>query len=129
MTRVVIDTNVLVSALLSPYGNPARVIDLIMNGLSTVCYDSRILSEYREVLQRPKFGFENNAGKQIIDFICRKGLSIVPEPVMTVFEDEDDKTFYEVAKTANAFLVTGNIKHFPEESLVVTPTVFLKTCF
>ena len=129
MNRVVIDTNVLVSALLSPYGNPAKIFDLAMNGSLIICYDSRIISEYREVLKRPRFGFEEKAANRIIDFIIRSGLSIVPEPVINNFEDEDDKKFYEVAKSANAYLVTGNAKHFPNEPLIVTPAKFLKISF
>ncbi len=125
MIKVVIDTNILVSALLSPSGSPARVLDHVLNGNVVLCYDSRIIEEYHEVLLRPKFGFNQKAVKQIIDFMAYTGLSIVPTPISEAFEDEDDKVFYEVSRTAGAYLVTGNSRHFPEEPAVVAPNEFL----
>jgi len=55
---IVLDTNILVSALITPFGKAARVLDLVIRGDIRILYDDRILSEYREVLLRPKFGFE-----------------------------------------------------------------------
>jgi len=123
--RVVIDTNILVSALLTPAGNPAKILDHALNGTVVLCYDSRVISEYQEVLQRPKFGFDKKAVKLIVEFVIHSGISLVPTPIFINFDDEDDKKFYEVAKSVNAYLVTGNIKHFPKERLVVTPQEFL----
>ncbi len=125
MMKAVIDTNILVSALLSPSGSPAKVIDHMLNGNVIMCYDSRIIVEYQEVLLRPKFGFEKKAVRQLIDFIVHSGISVVPIPILDAFEDEDDKMFYEVAKTTKAYLVTGNAKHFPGESIVIAPQEFL----
>lgn len=125
MMKAVIDTNILVSALLSPSGSPARVLDHVLNGNVAMCYDSRMMAEYKEVLLRPKFGFDKKAIRQVIDFIVHSGISIVPMPIMEAFEDEDDKMFYEVARSANAYLVTGNAKHFPKEPMVLAPQEFL----
>lgn len=125
MIKAVIDTNILVSALLSPSGNPARVFDHVLNGNVVMCYDSRMIAEYQEVLLRPKFGFDKKAVRQIIDFIVHTGISIVPVPILNAFEDEDDKMFFEVAKTSKAYLVTGNLKHFPKEPMVIEPQEFL----
>ncbi len=125
MLKAVIDTNILVSALLSPYGSPAKVIDHVLNGNVVLCYDSRMIAEYQEVLLRPKFGFDKRAVKQVIDFIVHSGISIVPVPILETFEDEDDKVFYEVAKSAKAYLVTGNAKHFPKKPVVMAPQEFL----
>lgn len=125
MLKAVIDTNVLVFALLSPSGSPARVFDHALNGNVIICYDSRIIAEYQEVLQRAKFGFDKRAVNQIVDFIIHSGASIVPEPMPEAFEDESDKVFYEVAKTAKGYLVTGNAKHFPKDPIVVGPQEFL----
>jgi putative PIN family toxin of toxin-antitoxin system len=125
MIMAVLDTNVLVSALLSPSGSPARVLDHVLIGNIAMCFDSRIIAEYQDVLRRPKFGFDRKAARQVIDYIVRTGVSIVPEPLSGVFEDEDDKKFYEVAQSAGAYLVTGNIKHFPREPVVVSPQEFL----
>ena len=125
MLKAVIDTNILVSALLTPSGSPARVIDHVLNGNVILCYDSRIIAEYQEVLLRPKFEFDKRAVKHVIDFLIRSGISIVPAPILDTFEDEDDKVFYEVAKSARAYLVTGNKKHFPKDSIIFAPQEFL----
>ncbi|PKM42573.1 MAG: putative toxin-antitoxin system toxin component, PIN family [Firmicutes bacterium HGW-Firmicutes-8] len=125
MIKAVIDTNILVSALLSPSGNPAKVFDHVLNGNITVCFDSRIIAEYQDVLERPKYGFAWKAARQVVDFIVHTGISVVPEPISSAFEDEDDKKFYEVARSAKAYLATGNIKHFPREPIVVSPQEFL----
>ena len=125
MLKAVIDTNILVSALLTPSGRPARVLDHVLNGNVILCYDSRIIAEYQEVLLRPKFEFDKRAIKHVIDFLIRSGISIVPAPILDTFEDEDDKVFYEVAKSARAYLVTGNKKHFPKDSIIFAPQEFL----
>lgn len=122
---VVIDTNILVSALWSRNGGPARVMAMVLNGLIKPCYDYRILSEYRAVLSRPKFKFREDEVKDLIGFIETVGVSVVPEPLDVDFTDEADKKFYEVAKHCNAVLITGNTKHFPEEPFVMTVTDFL----
>ena len=123
---VVIDTNVLVSALLSRDGTPAKVIGMVLNGTITPCYDYRIICEYRDVLKRPKFGFSNGEINSLIDWFESNGQSIIAEPVNKKFDDEEDKKFYEVAKHCNAILVTGNLKHFPKELWIMNPIDFLK---
>lgn len=125
MNKIVIDTNVLVSALLTPAGNPARVLDHVLGGVVILCYDSRIIMEYQEVLLRPKFGFNKKAVKQIIDYLVFTGVSIVAKPLSISLEDENDKKFLEVADSANAYLVTGNIKHYPQRAFILTPLEFL----
>lgn len=125
MLKAVIETNVLVSALLSPSGNPAKILEHVLNCNIILCYDSRIIAEYQEVLLRPKFGFDKRAVRQVIYYIVNSGISIVPEPILETFEDEDDKVFYEAAKSAKAYLVTGNVKHFPNDPLIISPQDFL----
>ncbi|MFZ5967574.1 MAG: putative toxin-antitoxin system toxin component, PIN family [Bacillota bacterium] len=126
MIRAVVDTNILVSALLSPSGAPARVFDHVLNGNVIMCFDSRIIAEYQEVLARPKFKFDPKTVSQVIDFILHTGMSLVPEPLTVEFEDEDDKAFYEVAISAKSHLVTGNVKHFSKDPIVVTAQEFLE---
>ncbi|MCD8328074.1 MAG: putative toxin-antitoxin system toxin component, PIN family [Ruminococcus sp.] len=122
---VVIDTNVLVSALWSRNGAPAKIINMVLNGRLIPCYDWRILCEYREVLLRPKFGFTQNEVNALLDWFESFGRSVVAEPCKECFIDESDKKFYEVAKFCNATLITGNIKHFPSEPNIVTVSEFL----
>ena len=116
----VIDTNVLVSALLSRDGEPAKILSLVLNGLITPCHDHRILAEYHNVLKRPKFGFPAWAVTDLLEFIAESGLSVTPPPLPKVSTDEADQKFYEVAHHCRAWLITGNLKHFPADELVMT---------
>lgn len=124
--KVVLDNNILVSALLSPYGAPAKVFDHVLNGNVVMCFDSQIINEYQEVLMRPKFMFNPKEINKILDYILQTGISIVPEPLSLEFIDEDDKVFYEVAMSVGGHLVTGNTKHYPKEAIVVTAQEFLE---
>jgi putative PIN family toxin of toxin-antitoxin system len=121
----VIDTNVIVSAFWSPQGTSARLIALVQNGLLIPCYDARILTEYREVLLRPRFGFSDAEVNDFLELIERDGISVVPVPCDINFTDEDDKMFYEVAKHCNASLITGNPRHYPDDGLVISVRDFL----
>lgn len=125
MMLVVIDTNVLVSALWSRLGGPARIIALALNGLITPCHDHRIMIEYREVLRRPKFGFTDWEVTDLLAQIESLGWSVVPKPLDIPFTDEDDRKFYEVARQCRAKLITGNIKHFPDDDIVISVPEFL----
>ena len=122
---VVIDTNVLVSALWSRNGAPAQILAMIQNGRLTPCYDSRILEEYWRTLRRSKFGFSEWEIAGILAQIESDGMSVVPSPLSVPFMDEDDRKFYEVAKHCNATLITGNLKHYPKDELVLSVTEFL----
>lgn len=124
--RVVIDTNVIVSALLSPHGNSARILDLILLGEITPVFDDRILAEYREVLSRGKFGFEKEDVSNLLDLFLDEGESVIVPPLGLNLEDPDDAPFLEVAEhTSCDYLITGNSRHFPESSRTVTPATFL----
>lgn len=123
---VVIDTNILVSALWSKSGAPARILSLIISGGLIPCYDYRILSEYRDVLSRPKFKFTDSEINALLDWIVETGRQVIAEPLNVDFTDESDKKFYEVAKFCDAKLITGNIKHFPNDKLVLSVPDFLE---
>jgi putative PIN family toxin of toxin-antitoxin system len=124
----VLDTNVIVSALWSKNGQAAKVMAMALNGLITACYDQRILSEYSNVLKRPKFHFAEWEVNDLLAQIEHHGHSVVAPPLPVAFTDEDDLKFYEVAKHCQATLVTGNLRHFPEEPLIVSVADFLKGC-
>ena len=125
VTKIVIDTNVLVSSLLSPEGNPYKVLASVLNRQATVCYDSRIISEYQRALSHSKFPFEQRDVAELLSKICQFGIAVLPKPSSAILLDEGDKKFYEVAITAGAYLITGNIKHFPDDPLVITPAEYL----
>lgn len=126
MIKAVLDTNILVSAFLSPKGAPAKIFDHVLNGRVTMCFDSNILAEYSEMLKRPKFNFNPKSVDQIIQFIILNGFSVVPLPLSIDFIDEDDKIFFEVAVHVHGYMVTGNVKHYPKKSIVVSAAQFLE---
>lgn len=123
---VVVDTNILVSALWSRNGAPARAVGLVLSGQLTPCYDHRIMLEYRQVLQRPKFRFQPSEINALLAWIKQSGRSVVPAPVDIPFVDEADRKFYEVAKYCGAVLITGNLKHFPNDDAVMSVSDFLE---
>lgn len=129
--RVVLDTNVLVSSLLNSFGAPGRVLDLVLAGELNVAHDDRILSEYRDVLRREKFGFSKGDIDKILDLLETEGIKVNPPVLGAKLPDVKDLPFLEVAHAAEAVLVTGNLKHYPEaqrqEVEVLDPATFLET--
>jgi len=102
------------------------VLQLLLGGKVSFLLDVRMLEEYSEVLQRPKFGFRKEWINPLLDFLRSEGEFVVPQPVSGVFPDPDDAVFFEVAKAGGAdYLVTGNTRHFPDDKIVVTPKEFL----
>ena len=125
--KVVIDTNVMISGLLNPSGIPAQVLNLLLRGRITILYDNRIMSEYRDVLHREKFGFASEAIEPLLELVKAGGEFVVPDPHPAAFKDDDDRAFYEVALSGDAdFLVTGNSTHFPGDKRVRSPAEFLR---
>jgi putative PIN family toxin of toxin-antitoxin system len=111
--RVVVDTNVLVSALLSPHGPPAQVLRLLLQGNAVALYDDRILAEYREVLSRPRFAFAAEDVRLVLEEIEGGGETVFAKPLAIELPDPDDLPFLEVAVAGGAdALVTGNNRHF-----------------
>lgn len=129
--RIVLDTNVLVSGLLSPFGPPAEVVGLITGGAVQVCYDARILAEYRQVLLRPAFPFTLVQVETLLVQIEADGMLVGTHPLPERLPDPDDEAFLAVALAGRVrYLVTGNLKHFPAKSRqkmrVVSPRDFLE---
>ena len=125
--KIVLDTNVIVSALLSPSGVPARILALVLEGILTIVYDNKILVEYLDVLNREKLKISKELINLVIDFINKEGEFRIARPQTTKFYDEDDRIFYELYKSGGIdYLVTGNIRHFPHEKGIVTPGKFFE---
>jgi putative PIN family toxin of toxin-antitoxin system len=116
--RIVIDTNILVSALWQKDGNPASVIEKVLAGELEPAYDDRMMAEYREVLTRSKFSFDNQRVDNLLAAIKLHGIRVQPKPSAIELPDEDDRPFLEVSWAAGAKIVTGNTRHFPEGSSV-----------
>ena len=124
--KAVIDTNVLVSAYWTRNADspPARVYRALFSGAVTALVNDEIISEYRDVLHRPKFGFNTEDVDKGIAFIEQSGVKIQPEDSDAEFPDPDDKVFFCTALADDAHLVTGNMRHYPPASFVVTPVQF-----
>ena len=127
---VVVDTNVLLSGLLSAHGAPARVLDLLTTGDLQAAYDDRIAAEYRQVLARPRFGFQPEAVAHLLAYLFIEGLPLVARPLPAALPDLADQPFWEVAVEAAAPLITGNMKHFLAEVCagieVLAPATFIE---
>ena len=125
----VIDTNVIVSALISSNdkSNPTVIVKAVLRGEIKPVYNDEILSEYTEVLSHDKFHIQKSDIDLVISHIIKIGLKVErKEAVGEIFPDPKDVVFYEVALSKeDSYLVTGNIKHFPKVDFVVTPAEML----
>lgn len=129
--KVVLDTNVLVSGLLSPFGAPGEIVRMVSSGAVTLCLDARILCEYRDVLSRPRFGFDPDAVGALLDLIEREAHLVASSPLPAALADPDDEPFLEIAAACQAdCLITGNLAHFPQRSrlgvTVMSPAAFVE---
>lgn len=123
----VFDTNVLVSSLLTKRTDSAtvKVVDAIAVGNIIPLYNQEILDEYDEVLHRERFPFSEEGIRKILMMIRQFGLAVDPSPTGEILVDMDDLVFYEVVmekRDDDAYLITGNIKHFPSRDFIVTPS-------
>ncbi|MBQ2727577.1 MAG: putative toxin-antitoxin system toxin component, PIN family [Clostridia bacterium] len=121
----VIDTNVLISAMLKWNSVPGNVLEFTFSGTIVPVLNEHIVHEYREVLSRPKFKFPKDIIDTVVSEIERLGIYIDAPELEVELPDPKDRVFYEVVmeerNTEDAYLVTGNLKHFPEKPFVVTP--------
>jgi putative PIN family toxin of toxin-antitoxin system len=115
--NVVLDTNVLVSGLLTPFGPSGEIVRMIFAGELSLYMDARLLSEYREVLHRPKFKFNKDHINILLDFIELYGHVVAGLPLKNRLPDPDDEPFLEIAIAGKVqFLITGNLAHYPPSS-------------
>ena len=129
MIYAVIDTNVFVSALLSRLPNTATVklVRILFERGMCPLYNEEIIAEYQDVLHRRKFHFPSEAIDEIIKTVQDIGISSERISSDEFFPDPKDVVFYEVALSIeDAYLVTGNKKHFPKKPIVVTPAEMLE---
>lgn len=126
----VIDTNVIVSALLKEFSNPWYILQLVINEEIIPIYSKEIMAEYNEVLTRNKFGFSSKAIKDTLSIIEDFGEEMDPIDIKEKFIDKEDIKFYQIVMSSRqifeSYLVTGNIKHFPKKEYVVTPAEMLE---
>ena len=125
----VFDTNVLVSAMITHNSDSAtvRVIEQVVKGLVVPLFNDEILLEYQEVLHRSKLNLREEDVLNMLDLFVDKGCRAGREATDVPFPDADDIVFFEVAMSKDdAYLITGNIRHFPKTPKVVTPAEMLE---
>ena len=129
--KIVLDTNVIVSGLLSPFSPCGEIVRMVSAGKLQLCLDARLLSEYSAVLHRPRFNFDAELVSALLDHVAHSGFLVAGSPLTLSLPDSDDAPFLEVALAGRAeHLVTGNIRHFPSQlrggMSVLTPKDFIK---
>ncbi|PQP34625.1 putative toxin-antitoxin system toxin component, PIN family [Desulfobacteraceae bacterium SEEP-SAG9] len=129
--KIVLDTNVLVSALLKPRSKPARIMRLVLQGDIEIVGNESIFAEYLDVLKRPKFNLNPDKVQTILQLMRAKGIHAPALAESFDLPDSSDESFLEAALSAGAdVIITGNKKHFPQRACkgqkVVTPTEFLQ---
>jgi len=127
--RVVLDTNILVSACWKPGGLESRVTQLALTGNITTCVTPEILAEYRDVLSRPKLASMQLPGVELLAALERAAILIETKVRVHASIDDDDNRFLECAEAAEAeYLITGNLRHYPAEwgaTRIVNARVFI----
>jgi len=130
MIRVVIDTNVVISATLPSGGLPEAVFNLAVNRRVQLCVSEAILAEYEEVLRRPRLNIRLEKVAVALTRIREAAVCVAPAATVTACSDPDDNIFLECAEAAQAdYVVTGNAADFPAQwatTRVVTPRQFLE---
>lgn len=130
MQKVIIDTNILVSALLSKREDSptVQILELLFNGVILPLVSDTILEEYREVLKRKKFGFSSSLVDSLVDEIRKDALEIFSTVYTEVkLPDEKDRPFFEILHNdEDAVLITGNLKHFPHDNRIMSAREFIE---
>ena len=121
----VIDTNIIVSSMLKHDSNPGLIVDYVTVGTIIPLLNEEIINEYIKVLSRNKFGFDDISIQKTIDVIKKNAIYLEKGQTLEDFIDKDDIVFFEIVlsarSTMDAYLVTGNMKHYPIRSYIVTP--------
>ena len=127
--RLVIDSNILVSAALKPDGLQRTVLVLATTKPARFYVTNAILAEYREVLARPELNIRRGLRQQLLELVRRHAHLVKPARAIQVANDPDDDKFLECADAARAdYLITGNQRHFPKywkRTKVITSREFI----
>ena len=129
--RIVVDTNVIVSGLLSPFNPSGHIVKLLTAGKLVALYDSRIISEYKDVMLRPKFDFNLEHMGALLEQIECAGEIVACEPLSYPLPDREDEPFLEAAFSGKAAcLITVNLRHYPvrvcQSIRVLSPQKFIE---
>lgn len=130
MIRVVLDTNIIVSALLQPLGPPAQIFLLAIGGSNQLCMSGDVYAEYEDVIRRPRLRRAEDVIAATLQTVRERSLWVRPTEAVRACLDPDDDIFLECAQAGQAnYLVTGNVKDFPAswlDTTIVTPRGFLE---
>jgi len=130
LVKIVLDTNIVVSAHLSAEGYSRFVLDLALAAKVEFYISPEILAEYEAVLRRPRFAIAPKLVAASLRLMKRRAVMVIPKQTVTASQDPDDNRFLECAQEANAdYLVTGNARHFPKTwhtTKVVSPRQFIE---
>jgi putative PIN family toxin of toxin-antitoxin system len=128
--RVVLDTNVIVSTVLTANGVCAQILDMLIDGVFGIYVDDRTLAEYDSVLSRPQLHIIPDDAAEVMEWIRFVAEPVAAVPLLAELPDRGDMPFLEVAASAGAILITGNTRHYPKRSrfgvTVLTPREFLE---
>jgi len=124
--KCVLDTNIILSAILSYEGYPARIFDAVVEKEIKIYITEEIIDEYKDVLSRDYFKISHEKVGRTINIIRKLGEMIIAETSDFLMEDESDRVFYDAAQNAEAWLVTGNIRHYPKKEFIITPAGFCR---
>ena len=127
----VIDTNVIVSSMLKKDSIPGQIVKSISENIITPILNEDILNEYVDVLSRNKFGFQDKEIENLLKIVKSNAIYLERKQSIEDFVDKDDIVFFEIVMSArstmDAYLVTGNMKHYPVRSYIVTPAQMMET--
>jgi len=128
--KVVLDTNAIVSAVLTAHGVCAQILDMLTDGVFGIYVDDRILEEYDSVLRRPQLHLMPDDAAEVLVWIRSVSEPVGAVPLSVELPDPGDMPFLEVAASAGAILVTGNTRHYPKRSrvgvTVLSPREFIE---
>ncbi len=128
--RVVLDTNVVVSGLMTAHGACGQILDLLIEGVFEICADDQILDGYHSVLHRPALRIDQEDAGDVLELVRSVVQPVPAVPLAVELPDPHDLPFLEVAATAEAVLVTGNARHYPRSAragvTVLRPADFLE---
>ena len=120
--KIVLDTNVIVSGMISTDNTPGQILDQVLAKRITLCVDDRILAEYQQVLLRPGWPFAKADAEEVLAFIGTNSFRPVVPPLALRLPDPDDLAFIEVAVGGEVeAIVTGNTRHFPAHAGISIP--------
>jgi putative PIN family toxin of toxin-antitoxin system len=128
--KVVLDTNVIVSAVLTAHGVCAQIFDMLTDGVFGIYVDERILAEYESVLRRPQLHLIPDDAAEVMEWIRSVAEPVGTVPLPAELPDPGDMPSLEVAASAGAILLTGNSRHYPKRSrvgvTVLSPREFIE---